>query len=518
MNYGLPTIVNANGSITEIPQDAVWMLPDEFKDAELIEALKILRGDAERRQALGARAREEILTLHSPRACAEQYAQAIENFYAGEQTKKQALVDALVRLGNVPPDEKTIMALATNIAQNLPLKRPANQLLVDVSTLVQLDAKSGIQRVTRSILKELLHDPPTGYRVEPVYATADCLGYRYARNFTLRFLECPAGGLADDPIEAQTGDIFLGLDLQPQVVSAQVDILESFRHSGVRIYFVVYDMLPILLSHSFPKEVEAGYANWLNAIVRFDGALCISRTVADELREWLKTNGPKRLRSFKIGWFHLGADIENSMPTRGLPDDAPQVLAKLAARTSFLIVGTIEPRKGHTQTLAAFEQLWAEGVDANLVIVGKQGWKVETLVDTLRKHPERGKRLFWLEDISDEYLEKVYAASTCFIAASEGEGFGLPLIEAARHKLLIIARYIPVFREVAGEHAFYFNGKEPTDLAKAVREWLGLYQSGRHPKSDDIPWLIWKQSTEKLLDIILLGQWYTEWKNRKPSQ
>ena len=65
-------------------------------------------------------------------------------------------------------------------------------------------------------------------------------------------------------------------------------------------------------------------------------------------------------------------------------------------------------------------------------------------------------------------LEKVYAASTCLISASEGEGFGLPLIEAAQHKIAIIARDIPVFREVAGDHAFYFNGNESTDLPKAI--------------------------------------------------
>jgi glycosyltransferase involved in cell wall biosynthesis len=104
------------------------------------------------------------------------------------------------------------------------------------------------------------------------------------------------------------------------------------------------------------------------------------------------------------------------------------------------------------------------------------------------------------------------------MAASECEGFGLPLIEGAQHKLPIIARDIPVFREVAGDHAFYFKGKEPTDLANAVKEWLKLYKSGQHPKSDGMPWLTWKQSTEKLLDIILLGQWYTGWKNQKSGQ
>ena len=76
--------------------------------------------------------------------------------------------------------------------------------------------------------------------------------------------------------------------------------------------------------------------------------------------------------------------------------------------------------------LAAFELLWARGVDTNLVIVGKQGWKVEALVERLRTHPELGKHLFWLEGISDEYLDRIYAASACLIAASEGGDFGSP--------------------------------------------------------------------------------------------
>jgi glycosyltransferase involved in cell wall biosynthesis len=364
----------------------------------------------------------------------------------------------------------------------------------------------------------LLHNPPIGYRVEPIYATVESHGYRYAREFTLAFLGCPVASLTDDLIEARSGDIFVGLDLQPHVVPAQLEFLESLRSWGVRVYFVVYDLLPILIPYAFSEGGDISHINWLNAIVRFDGALCISYAVAGDLTKWLESNAPKRLRPFKIGWFHLGADIENSMPTSSIPDHASQVLAQLASHPSFLMLGTIEPRKCHTQTLAAFEQLWAEGVDANLVIVGKHGWKMETLIETLRCHPELGKRLFWLEGISDEYLEKVYAASSSLIAASEGEGFGLPLIEAAQHKLPIIARDIPVFHEVAGKHAYYFSGLEPDDLARAVREWQELYQSGLHQKSDDMPWLTWKQSTQHLLDVILQENWYTEWMPQKTGQ
>ena len=85
------------------------------------------------------------------------------------------------------------------------------------------------------------------------------------------------------------------------------------------------------------------------------------------------------------------------------------------------------------------------------------------------------------------------------IAASEGEGFGLPLIEAVQHKLPIIARDIPVFREVAGEHAFYFCGLEPVDLANAISGWLGLNSKGLAPKSDEMPWLTWRESARQLI-------------------
>ncbi|RLA04465.1 MAG: glycosyltransferase family 1 protein, partial [Gammaproteobacteria bacterium] len=232
------------------------------------------------------------------------------------------------------------------------------------------------------------------------------------------------------------------------------------------------------------------------------GAICISKSVADEVGDWIKKYGKQKLRPFNITWFHLGADVENSVPSQGVPDDADEVLKEIQERPSFLMVGTIEPRKGHAQTLAAFEQLWADGVDTNLVIVGKQGWMVEELIERLRQHPELGKRLFWLEGISDEYLEKIYAASTCLVAASEGEGFGLPLIEAAQHELPIIARDITVFREVAGEHAFYFSGVEPHSLENKIIEWLSLYKTGSHPRSETMTWLTWKESTNQLLSTL----------------
>jgi len=505
MNHGKATVVNAHGSMADLDPQGVWLLPDEFSDEELTQALTTLARHPERRRVLGERAREIIRTRHAPRRCAGQYFEAIENFY---QRADVGLPGLLRDLALQPLPQQEMPRLATSLARNFPPAPRCRQLLVDVSELVQRDVKSGIQRVVRAILRQWLDNPPEGYQVEPVYATADAPGYRYARRWTSRFLGIPQDWAEDAPVEAWAGDVFVGLDLQPHVVPAQAAFLHGWRNRGVKVWFVIYDLLPVLLPQVFPEGAQATHQDWLMTISRFDGVVAISRAVADEMAEWLNAFGPKRERPLSIGWFHLGADVQHSVPTSVLPPDAQQMLSALASRPSFQMVGTVEPRKGHGLTLEAFEQLWAEDVDVNLVIVGKQGWMVESLVDKLRTHPERGRRLFWLEGISDEYLEKVYAASTCLIAASYGEGFGLPLIEAAQHKLPIIARDIPVFREVAGEHAYYFTGTHPNDLAAAVKTWLALHKMDQHPKNDSMPWLTWAQSANCLKEIIFDNQCY----------
>ncbi|MGH2424518.1 glycosyltransferase [Pseudomonas canadensis] len=497
MNYGLATIVNSHGSMADLPEECIWRMDDEFTDSQLVEALETLWGDDQARRELGDRAQLSIRQQHSPRACAEQYFEAIEHFHNRASTSIPALVEAIAQL-DAPGNGAELIELASAIDSSMPARFSHRQLLVDVSELVQRDARSGIQRVVRSILREWLLNPPDGYRVEPVYATTTSRGYRYARQFTLGFLECPSTVLADEPITYRAGDVFVGLDFQPEVVPAQAACYEAMRRSGVGVHFVVYDLLLLELSQYFPEGAGALLERWLAVVARSDGAVCISGAVRDRLAEWLEHSGGKRERPFKLDWFHLGADIQQSVPSTGLPVQSQGVLERLRAMPGFLMVGTVEPRKGHSLILSAFELLWAKGNDVVLVIVGKQGWMVEALVDRIRAHPELGKRLLWLEGISDEYLEAVYRSVKCLIAASEGEGFGLPLIEAAQHDLPIIARDLAVFREVAQGHAFYFSGKQPETVAQSLSEWLKLFEEGAHPVSKDMPWLTWEQSAQQL--------------------
>lgn len=506
MNYGLPTIVNAHGSMAELPSDAVLMISDEFSENELTEALERLKYDEGYRRHLGKQARQVILRDYSPDFCAQQYQQVIEKFYIKAETKRHSLINAIAQLDGSSNNQEMLPSVAASLAKTLPNRAGLKQILVDVSALVQEDLKTGIQRVVRSILRELLFNPPKGYRVEPVYGINPGDGYRYARRFTLELLDCPQMMLYDEHLEVHAGDIFLFLDLYFGA-SYFANDLQMMRQQGVQIYFVVYDLLPLQLPHCFPKESEEQFLDWLKTFTQLDGALCISHTVATELKQWLNKHSPERLRPFRVEWFHLGSDLENSIPTSGLPENASEVLSHLSIGITFLMVGTVEPRKGHALVLSALEQLWAQGVQVNLVIVGKKGWMVEDLANRLRSHPQLNHHLFWLQGISDEYLEKVYAVSTALIAASEGEGFGLPLIEAAQRGLPIVARDIPVFREVAGDHAFYCSGSTPEEWATSLAKWLQLYERAEVPQSRQLKWLNWRQSTQQLLRAIgLLGE------------
>ncbi len=268
MNHGLATIVNAHGSMADLDPSAGWMLEDEFTDAALIEALATLAHNAERRHELGARAREIIRTRHAPRRCAEQYFEFIERYYQRAQAGLPGLLTGLAH--QFPPKEEWPQ-LAVSLARNFPPAPRCRQLLVDVSELVQRDVKSGIQRVERAILQEWLETPPAGFHVEPVYATVDTPGYRYARRWTSRFLGITDAWAEDSLAEAWAGDVFIGLDLQPHVVPAQQALLHSWRNRGVKIWFVVHELLPILMPNVFPDGAQTVHQRWLETISQFDG-------------------------------------------------------------------------------------------------------------------------------------------------------------------------------------------------------------------------------------------------------
>ncbi|MDQ2823292.1 MAG: hypothetical protein M3Y65_23430 [Pseudomonadota bacterium] len=93
MNYGLATIVNANGSMAGLPDDTVLRLPDDFANAALTGALEAMHADAARRAALGARAAQLLASAYRPEHAAALYAAALGAAAQNTLHVRQLLVD-----------------------------------------------------------------------------------------------------------------------------------------------------------------------------------------------------------------------------------------------------------------------------------------------------------------------------------------------------------------------------------------------------------------------------------------
>lgn len=395
------------------------------------------------------------------------------------------------------------------------LQDDAPQLLVDITQLVFSDAKSGIQRVVRSILLQL-YEMKLPQTITPIYF--DQGEFRVAQAFLRRFQnpdsyasiphaqyqrELAIDKTKDPLAQIHQGDIYFALDLNHIFSPVLKEKLLTWKRRGTLLHFVIYDLLLQQNPEWGVKKLGEQLNVWLENVIQVaDKMICISDAVAQEVKTWIQEHPPQRTGRPEVCSFHLGADLQASQPSKGLPDNAQEVLQLLQQRTSFISVATIEPRKGHRQMLAAAELLWSQNQDINLIFVGKLGWKMKDFEKTLLQHPELNRRLIWARGVSDEYLDLLYAHSDCLLAASEGEGFGLPLIEAAQHQIPILARNLPVFREVAAQYAMYFEGLDAQSLATAMQEWLQLAQQNQHISSHGMPFLNWQQSAEQLLKVL----------------
>ena len=507
---GLPLIVNAHGTAAELPPAAVLTLPDHFSDAELAAALQTLRFDDARRAVLADAAAALMAGHHHPARVAERYRDAIEHFSGSAAAEEQRLLDDLRRraqAGHEPLQETMLTVMAANRPR---LDRP--RIYVDVTATACSDRHTGIERVVRGVLSTLLALDQQRYRIEPVRLHEG--RYVHAPRYALQLVGHPPLALPEDEVQPRPGDVLLGLDWVADRLPASTAMLDAWRVRGVRMLFVVYDLLPVLQPTWFPQGIADMHAAWLQCIGHYaDGLLCISRSVAADLRGWFDRHPPRRRQALPLGYFYPGSDPEATRPSAGLPASAAGLLARLGTVPSFLMVGTIEPRKGHAFVLDAFERLWSSGGASHLVVVGRQGWMCDALAARLRTHAQAGARLVWLEQASDEYLERLYDSAAALVAASEAEGFGLPLVEAARRGLPVLARDIPVFREVAAHFAQFFDGADVASLVDA------LHAAGRTPGARSLPAsgdavVSWEQTVTHLWEMLGAGnhpQWLPAW-------
>ncbi|KPD16994.1 hypothetical protein ADM96_22005 [Burkholderia sp. ST111] len=382
------------------------------------------------------------------------------------------------------------------------LRRPAysrnsqqRRLFVDISVIRSHDAGTGIQRVVRAVATQLLESPPPGWTVHAVSAT---------RKLPYHAVDWPSSDTTADntPLAFQQGDLFLGLDFALDTVRIHRRQLADLKRRGGSLWFVMYDLLPVQRPEWFSDKNVIRFGKWLRVIASLaDGFYCISTPVEEELRKELAQRfqiaDDYRTHTLPMGW-----DLATRRPSTGIPDDFDTLLEQLEQRPTALMVGTLEPRKGHGDVLAAFNSLWQESGNYNLVFVGRPGWKTETLQTAIRRHQLSGKQLFWLDNASDEALSRLYAACDGVLMASHAEGFGLPLIEALGYGKPVLARDLPIFRQHEEKGVDYFkSGMSAALLGQHIAKWLDTAETHTIRQPVAVP--SWSDTTQAILSSLI---------------
>jgi len=298
-------------------------------------------------------------------------------------------------------------------------------------------------------------------------------------------------------IDIHPGDLLFMIDSSWEQYPEFAPVFATVRRLGGRIVSVVYDLIPLRMPQFCSPGLIAVFQYWLDlAVQHSDMLLCISRAVRDDLAAWLDEHDMRPAHPLQLDYWHLGADILTEAVGQTIRPEVDAMAADVSSPL-FLMVGTIEPRKGHNAVLDAFDALWAAGSDARLCFAGKEGWHVEDLMDRIRQHPELNRRLFFVERFTDAEINLCYSRAHALLAASVTEGYGLPIVEAAQHRVPVIATDIPVFREVAGAGAAYFPLGDKAALMTLVRQFGTLERAEREAMADLVEVLSWKESARQ---------------------
>ena len=493
---GLPVIVNDYASFTDYPDEVAVKIAGKISTSELREKLDMLYSDPERLRAYAQSGIEYVREHHSPTYCAAQYAAAIHEFLERDAiVHPQYYERSLIPLISSTETEMVARAALDQVGPHAFNRR---RLIIDVSHIAQSDHQTGIQRIVRELVSALYACDIAG--IEPMAVELIEGELVPARDWLVERDLCTQFEIHEDDrstIEFGAGDILIMLDSSWDRYEEFYPVFERARSANVPIIGVVYDILPIRIPECFVEGGPAWFETWFTkALANSDGLICISEATQNDVRDYIEAENIAEPP--KIGFWHHGSDFDpgktriNTTPPKPAPDP----------NNYLLMVGTIEPRKLHNLAISVMQELWDRGIDLQLCIAGKAGWMVDEVISRIEHHDQTGKRLFFIESPSDEALKQLYSDAAGLLFLSKGEGFGLPLLEAAKYGRPIICSDIAAFREVAQDHAYYTRGESAAALAENISDWLTLRENDEHPKSTNMPINSCRQSAEEFIHTL----------------
>ena len=382
-----------------------------------------------------------------------------------------------------------------------PVEKPSEartRIVMDVTSTAGSPFLSGIQRVLRLLSEAMLATPPSPRAHDVVLSYSDEPSGWYAVDRAV------ASAISHDPrdrLGVTDADIHFMIDSSWELPYIHRPRLRDALVLGQQVVHGVHDLGPLTMPGLTAGGMPQAFAKWFEFVLGYStGIICVSRAVADEVYAMIEAI--QLPRAMDIGYLQLGSDFAQVTPESGW-------LGFLGDVPTFLMVGTIEPRKGHAVVLDAFERLWSQGGQANLLIIGKRGWNTLILQERLACHPQAEKRLFVRANVSDAQLRGAYLHATALIMASYLEGFGLPVVEAGALGCRVILSDLPVFREVGegAREAWYFPAGDGAALAGVLHDVLAAGPAAELALQP-VFWPDWNGTADQVRDMILAGNWY----------
>lgn len=301
------------------------------------------------------------------------------------------------------------------------------------------------------------------------------------------------------------------------------DFCKGIKRKNGKIASIFHDITPLTNPEFFEDDLIFRFKR---AIKKFndliDAIITISKSEMGIIKDYFGSNSNAgfNINSKALYFFYLGYDFDKKIcnETNSFGHIVNENLFNLVRNLKnnniriYLTVGTIEPRKGYSYTVNAFEYLWKNGFNGVLFIVGRIGWNVDGFIKKINSSDYINKKLYVINDAKDADLTFLYKSANAVICPSFREGYGLPLLEAMHCGIPVLASDIPVFREVGenvlkhcgsiGNYPIYFK-PDAEHLIKAIKEFENIENTiCETSETSEINCNTWDDSADMLADII----------------
>ena len=215
-----------------------------------------------------------------------------------------------------------------------------------------------------------------------------------------------------------------------------------------------------------PEWHEPSKVFWFRSATRHSAAhaaviVCVSETTAARFRDVLSPTCP-------VVVVPNGVDLDRFTSEEAAPGTDTEMLGRLGLRRPYLLhLGTMEPRKGVVDLVAAFQLLAKGHPDLDLVLAGGEGWKSQPILDAIGR-ARVGDRIHRLGYVADQDVPGLLRQARAVVYPSLEEGFGLPALEALSCGAPLVTSAGTAMAELAGDSAVLVPPGEPSALATAI--------------------------------------------------